>query len=144
MLSRKNQNGGEYVRLWRPSSLEGIELLSSRLLSHCYGKHFHDEYTIGINDAGVGSFWCRGANRIARRRSLNLIGPGEVHTGGAASSEGWKYRGIYVAASKVEEIARQLDWRPDSLPCFRQSIVIDERVWIAMDQVFRILSSPHS
>ena len=144
MVTRKTQNGSEYIRLWRPSGVEGIGLHSSRLFSLRQAKHFHEEYTIGINDGGVGSFWCRGANLIAGRRSLTIMARGEVHTGAAASSEGWTFRGVYIAPSWVEEIARQLDWRSGVRLFFRQSNVIDDAAWFTMDRVFRTLSSPHS
>ena len=134
----------EFIRIWRPRDVDGIELYSARLLSHSYGKHFHEEYTIGINDAGLGSFWCRGANQIAGPKSLNLLAPGEVHTGAAAGNEGWTYRNIYIAQSVVERIAWQLDEKQGSLPCFRQSIAMDHRVWSAMDQAFHVLQSRHS
>jgi AraC-like DNA-binding protein len=114
------------------------------LLSHSYGKHFHEEYTIGINDAGLGSFRCRGANQMAGPKSLNLLAPGEVHTGAAAGNEGWTYRNIYVALSVIERIARQLDEKQGSRPWFRQSIARDHRVWSAIDQAFHVLQSRHS
>jgi len=143
-VSRKSQNSKEYIHLWGPRNIEGIGLHSSRLFSLRQGKHFHEEYTIGINDAGAGSVWCRGANLIAGRRSLTLMSPGEVHTGTASSSEGWTFRGIYIARSWVEQMARQANWRSRGPFYFRQSNVIDDAAWIAMDRVFRTLTSPHS
>jgi AraC-like DNA-binding protein len=143
-VSDVKESRREFIRIWRPRDVDGIELYSARLLSHSYGKHFHEVYTIGINDGGLGSFWCHGTNQIAAPRTLNLLAPGEVHTGAAAGIEGWTYRNIYLAPSLVERIARQLDAQQGSLPRFRQSIARDDRVWSAMDQAFRVLNSRSS
>jgi AraC-like DNA-binding protein len=143
-VNRKKPNRCEYIRLWRPPGVESIELYSAHLVSHTYGKHFHEAYTIGVNDAGVGSFWCRGANHVATPKSLNLLAPGEVHTGAAAGDEGWTYRNLYLAASVIEGIARQLDWQPGGLLRFRQAIAPDDHVWLAVDRVFRVLNVPQS
>jgi AraC-like DNA-binding protein len=141
---KTNDNRREFIHTWRPRDVDGIELYSARLLSHSYGKHFHEEYTIGINDGGLGSFWCHGTNQIAGPRTLNLLAPGEVHTGAAAGIEGWTYRNIYLAPSLVERIARQLDAQQGGLPHFCQSIARDDRVWSTMDQAFRVLNSRSS
>ena len=143
-MSQKSETDGEYIRLWRPPNTTGVELYSARLLFHSYGKHFHDQYTLGINDAGLGSFWCRGANQQAVPRSVNLLGPGEVHTGAAKTDKGWTYRNVYLAPALVEAVARQLDWRPSAPPSFSLSVARDDRVWRAADRLFRALHSPQS
>ena len=144
MCSSKSEAAGEYIRLWRPPNTTGVELYSARLFFHSYGKHFHDQYTIGINDAGLGSFWCRGANQQAVPRSVNLLGPGEVHTGAATTDKGWTYRNVYLAPALVEAVARQLEWRSSATPSFSLSVARDDCVWGAADRLFWALHSPQS
>jgi AraC-like DNA-binding protein len=87
-------------QFWRP--LPGIELMSAHWVRHSFSKHFHDCYTIGINDAGCGSFDCGGARHYATPGALNLIAPGETHTGQAAHADGWSYRDFYIDAACME------------------------------------------
>jgi AraC-like DNA-binding protein len=142
-MARNIPKGREYIRLWRAHGSETVELYAARLLSHSYGKHFHEQYTIGINDAGRGTFWCRGAKQLALPKTLNLLAPGEVHTGTAAGRDGWTYRNIYLASSIVQATIRQLRWPGDGLPWFRQCIVKNDRAWLALDRLFWVLSSRH-
>ena len=140
-MIRANNSNREYIQLWRPPLAKGIELYSARLVAHTFGKHFHEEYTFGINDAGLGSFWCRGTKQVAGPKTLNLLAPGEVHTGAAALREGWTYRNMYVAPCVIKDLARQCDWQLRGLPGFHASLVADGEAWIVMDRLFRILDS---
>jgi hypothetical protein len=70
-MGRDTTTGDEYIRLWRPPGVEAVELYAARLRCHAYGKHFHEGYTIGINDVGAGAFWCRGATHLAEPKTLN-------------------------------------------------------------------------
>ena len=46
---RVNPAPVEPAQLWK-SSVLGIELFEARLLTHKFGKHIHDAYTIGLNE----------------------------------------------------------------------------------------------
>lgn len=50
----------ESVRLWEPGT-KGVELFEARLFHHEFNKHFHEAYTIGLNEGGRGSFYHRDA-----------------------------------------------------------------------------------
>jgi AraC-like DNA-binding protein len=140
-VNRNLEHPREYIRLWRPAGRAAVELYAARLLAYTYGKHFHEEYTIGINDAGLGSFWCRGAKHVAGPGSLNVLAPGEVHTGAAAAAEGWTYRNIYLAPEAVSAALRQFNWQENPHPTFCRPNIASERAWRAMDQAFRLLNS---
>ena len=58
----------EYIRLWRPPDVEAVELYAARLRCHSFGKHFHEDFTIGINDAGAGA-----SGAVAQTTSQNRI-----------------------------------------------------------------------
>ncbi|MEM9806543.1 MAG: AraC family transcriptional regulator [Cyanobacteria bacterium P01_D01_bin.56] len=109
------------ARLWR-SKRSGIELFEARLHRHRFGKHFHETYTIGFNEAGQGRCQHHGADRVLMPGSFNLINPGDVHTGQVASSEGWSFRNIYIELSLVEQSLEQLDWPSKGIPYFKEPI----------------------
>src|SRR5262249_57401687 len=73
-----------------------IELMCAHWVHHSFPRHFHDCYTIGINESGAGHFDCRNKTQNAWPGSLNLIEPGETHTGRASNQAGWIYRDFYV------------------------------------------------
>ena len=39
------------ARLWQ-ADLPGLELFQAQLFHHRFNKHFHESYTIGLNEAG--------------------------------------------------------------------------------------------
>lgn len=90
LMENRSDQHREYIHLWRPPGADGIELISARLLSFLYGKHFHEEYTIGINDADAGSFWRRSANRATGPKSLNLVTPPASTAFQTGTLRGWK------------------------------------------------------
>lgn len=133
----------EYAKLWEPS-ISGIELFSAQIVRHAFGKHFHETYTIGMNDGGLGSFLHQGKTCYAYPGSFNLINPGEIHTGQAGSGVGWMFRNIYISVSLVEQILTQLEWSGRAVPHFSKSIVWDLPLRAAFCQLFEALSQPTS
>lgn len=131
----------DVATLWN-SSIPGLELFSGRLFHHVYAKHIHETYTIGLNDGGQGCFIYRGETRRAYPQSLNLINPGEVHTGQSASQEGWAYRSFYLSVSLVEQVLTQLDWPYPGIPHFLEPVVWDQPLHRCFHQLFQALHTP--
>lgn len=131
----------DFARLWEPE-VPGVELFRAQLFHHTFGKHFHETYTIGLNEGGQGSFSYQGENWHAYPQSFNLINPGAVHTGQSESEAGWAFRNLYLSVSLVEQILSQLDWTGRGLPYFRQPIVWDHALGIAFSRLFQALSEP--
>lgn len=141
-MSHTQSHEREFIHLWPSPATEGVELYSANLVSHTFGKHLHDEYTIGINDAGCGSFRCRRTTYIAAPKSLNLLSPGEVHTGEAQKDHMWTYRNIYVTSARIKSTLWHLDLPFERLPEFQDSVVVDEDLWTRFDGLFRTLNQP--
>src|SRR5207253_4989719 len=59
---------------WRSEKWIGIELMRVHWVHHTFPKHFHDSYTIGINDGGAGHFQCRHKNQEAWRSEERRVG----------------------------------------------------------------------
>ncbi|MBD0336820.1 MAG: AraC family ligand binding domain-containing protein, partial [Cyanobacteria bacterium Co-bin13] len=93
----------DFARLWNPG-IAGLELFSARLFRLSFDKHFHEGYTIGLNESGLGGFTYRGAAHQAYPTSFNLINPGEVHTGYVGSESGWTFRNLYISLPLLERM----------------------------------------
>jgi AraC-like DNA-binding protein len=113
-------------RFFRSDVCSELELMSAHWVRHSFNKHFHDCYTIGINDRGAGAFHCRHNRQEALPGTLNLIEPGETHTGEAAIEYGWKYRDFYISVERMRELAEQVDFR--ELPEFTSPNVRDPQL----------------
>lgn len=74
----------------------GAELYRAHIVSHQFDPHWHDGYGLGVIEAGAERFHYRGRTHEATAGSLVLMQPGELHTGGAASAQGWRYRMLYL------------------------------------------------
>ena len=110
------------ARLWK-TSLPGIELFEARLHRHRFGKHFHEAYTIGLNESGQGCCQHHGETHVHSPGSFNLINPGDIHTGQVASSDGWGFRNIYIEPSLIEQVLTQLDQPGQRIPYFNQPVL---------------------
>jgi AraC-like DNA-binding protein len=122
-----SQAGGaaaEVARYWRHSGVAGVDLLRARFVTHRYGRHAHETYTLGMIEAGVEEFEYRGSLLRAGPGSVALLNPEVVHTGQAAVPDGWTYRVFYPEVGVVAGIAAELGWR-DGTPTFPETVIYD-------------------
>jgi len=75
MLPREMQQRRDEARFWRGDTWPGIELMRAHWFRHTFPRHFHDCYTVGINDAGAGQFNCRRQRYEALPHSLTSSNP---------------------------------------------------------------------
>lgn len=113
----------EIARYWRHGGVDGVDLLRARFVTHRYCRHSHETYTFGVIEAGVEEFDYGGSLLRAAPGDVALLDPEVVHTGQAATPEGWAYRMLYPEVSVVTEVARQLGWR--GTPHFPQTVLHD-------------------
>jgi AraC-like DNA-binding protein len=106
---------------------------------HAFPKHFHDCYTIGINDAGTGFFECRHDINQAWPGRLNLIAPGETHTGQVSGGRHWIYRDFYISVECMSELTVHLDM--PGVPAFRSASVHDPDLASRFQHVFDAMSA---
>lgn len=104
------------------TNLPGIEIFEAQLFHHRFGKHFHEAYTIGFNESGQGCCQHHGENHWHSPGRFNLINPGDIHTGQAASDQGWGFRNLYIEFSQIEQLLTQLDWPECSIPYFKAPV----------------------
>ncbi len=100
----------EAARYWRHSAVAGVDLLRARYVTHRYGRHAHETYTLGVIESGVEEFEYGGALHSAGTGAVALLNPEMVHTGQAGAPEGWSYRVFYPAVEVVAGVAAELGW----------------------------------
>jgi AraC-like DNA-binding protein len=113
----------EVARYWQHSAVAGVDLLRARFITHRYGRHAHETYTLGLIEAGTEEFEYGGALMRATAGAVALLDPEVVHTGQAATAAGWSYRVLYP---EVSDVADGLGW-PRGTPLFPQTVVYDPR-----------------
>ncbi len=119
----------------------GIELFRAHLFEHQFGKHFHDAYTIGLNQSGVGKCFYKRETHYHYPGSFNCINPGEVHTGAPVANEGWAFWNVCISSTAIQQIVRQLGWSDQSsLPYFSRIVVEDPALHGLFQQLFYSLS----
>ncbi len=118
-------DNSDFIQL-RDASIQGVELFEAKLAKHKFGRHFHDAYTIGLNESGLGQCWHSSDRHDHRPGMFTCINPGEVHTGEAASDQGWKFRNLYISQAVVRYYLSELGYPTNrALPCFPHIIVED-------------------
>lgn len=103
---------------------EALELLRARYTRQRFAPHAHDEYVVGVVEAGAARTSFRGGVDVHAVGSVITFAPGEVHTGAPATVEGWSYRTLYPSESLLRFIAREATGR-DFAPTFDGSHVHD-------------------
>jgi AraC-like DNA-binding protein len=134
----------DFAEYSRVSGLDGLEVMNARWLEHSFVPHMHDFYAVSLNFGGQGAFYCRRALRDAMPGTCNLIAPGELHTGQAASDDGWTYRNLYIETALMARLLQSLDWRRPPDVRFKFPLVNDAVLATRLAQVFASLSASNS
>lgn len=110
-------------------SAPGIERIEASFVGgHGYDPHRHDVYAVGITLRGVQAFRYRGAVERCLAGELFVLHPDELHDGRAGTSEGFRYRGLYVAP----ELIRSALGIRATLPFRRAPVSRDRRLAAAI------------
>ena len=107
----------------RSMALEGLDLVDAQYKSTVFGKHIHEEYTIGVIETGAQKFLHKKALKVASQNQLVIVNPDDVHTGEAASPNGWRYRAMYPTPKHFSEVYNDLGLGCDLAPYFPESVV---------------------
>ncbi|PHM52798.1 AraC family transcriptional regulator [Xenorhabdus sp. KK7.4] len=73
-----------------------IELRSSENSKACYGKHTHEEFSIGAIDCGHSDYFNSNIKRRIQKGSLVIINPLEVHSCSPTPNTNWSYKMMYI------------------------------------------------
>ncbi len=116
----------EHARYWQHGAVPGVDLLRARFVTHRYGRHAHETYTVAVIESGVEEFDYGGTLLRAGAGAVALLNPEVVHTGQAGVPGGWSYRVLYPAVSLMAGIARDLG-APGGTPMFPETLIDDAR-----------------
>jgi len=115
----------EHTQFWRDPALSNLELLRATYITHAFAPHIHEGYAIGVIESGAEQFKYRRSLHVAPRGSIVLINPGEMHTGEAASEQGWTYRMLYPDVSLLQRAASEVAGKQQDVPFFPAPVVDD-------------------
>jgi AraC-like DNA-binding protein len=98
----------EYAHYSRGVNYPDIELLRARYTRHFFTPHYHNEYAVGVVEAGaLTNSYKHNFHNIVAAGEVFVIHPGDVHTGRPVGDQGVVYRMLYlptwVAAQWVAE-----------------------------------------
>jgi AraC-like DNA-binding protein len=134
----------EHTQFWREPALSNLELLHATYVTHAFAPHIHEGYAIGVIECGAEQFKYRRSVYVAPRGSIVLINPGEMHTGEAASEQGWTYRMLYPDVSLLQRAASEIAGRQQDIPFFPSPVVNDPMIAAQLLQLHASLQDPSS
>lgn len=100
-----------------------IEVLHARYFEHAFAPHWHDEFAIGLIDAGVEQFEYGGTVYRATQGEVVLLDAGHVHTGQGFDERGFGFRMLYVPESTFREIAQPSRYGGSGSLHFREAVL---------------------
>ncbi|WP_175903358.1 AraC family transcriptional regulator [Burkholderia seminalis] len=118
--------------MMRAKPLEGVERIEAWFHDKAYALHRHDTYAIGRTLAGVQSFNYRRSQRASLPGNTIVLHPDEAHDGQAGTSEGFRYRMIYVEPALFQEV---LGGR--ALPFIEGGVTTDPRLAAATETLLQ-------
>lgn len=113
----------EISKFWRSPDIAGVELLKASFLNFEFKRHWHDELAIGVIEKGAEGISYRGSKVTIAENKIVAINPSEIHTGYAASEQGWTYRMFYFDPQILKD---HLEYYPAGLTPLLKSPVLDD------------------
>lgn len=114
----------EQRKFWHNPQLD-VSLLHAFHVDYAYPRHSHDHYVVCLIERGVQSFTHKGTKYVTPPSGLILINPGVVHTGEAATTQGFRMRSLYPTTTHMQSAVYQLTGRHQAVPFFKDVRVDD-------------------
>ena len=89
------------VQFYRDADVPFFELKVCDASRLCYKKHAHEEYSLGVIEAGSSTFWYQGRTMGVNPETAVVIPPGLVHSCNPQPQEQWKYKMLFVEADWI-------------------------------------------
>lgn len=119
------------------NAFDGVETVNAAYKKQNFSKHVHEGYTIAIVDKGAQRFYRSGAEHFAGQGSVILVNADDVHNGQAATSDGWRYRGMYPTPEQFDIITSDVSQGKRAAPYFSQSVVEDVTIASQLKVLFQ-------
>ncbi len=114
----------EQRKFWHNPQLD-VSLLHAFHVEYAYPRHSHDHYVVCLIERGVQSFTLKGTKYVTPPSGLILINPGMVHTGEAATEQGFRMRSLYPTVAHMQAAFYELTGRHQTVPYFKEVRVDD-------------------
>lgn len=131
-------------KFWH-NPLVDMSLLQAYYVDFAYPRHSHEHYVISVIERGVQSFTHKGAKYVTPAGGLILINPGDVHTGEAASEQGFLLRSLYPTTAHLQSIWYEMTGQRSVVPYFRDVRVDDAdmvRRLLVLHDALKVATSP--
>lgn len=86
------------------SNIIPIELRCSTHSNACYGKHTHEEFSVGSVDSGQSDYFNNNINRKIEMGSLVIVNPLDAHSCNPIPDTNWSYKMLYVCPEWLANI----------------------------------------
>jgi AraC-like DNA-binding protein len=126
-------------KIYRDAHAPWWELRVSRNSNDCYRPHTHDEYSIGIVDAGWTVFQYPDGAACIGPGAVVLIAPNVVHSCNPRAMQRWNYRMLFVQAEWLHQaMGRHWGWpEPVRRLAFPAPFTTDAKVAVAVSRLCR-------
>ena len=115
----------EQVCICSLPEIPGLQLMRASYRTQTFPRHSHEGFGVGVIEQGALGFSYRGEHLIAPAGCVNTVNPDEVHTGQAATADGWTYRMFYFSAEFLQRVAEDIADSPIALPFFTAGVIED-------------------
>ncbi len=132
----------EWSKFYRYDDRREISALHARFVTHRYPRHSHDYFVVGLVESGAQSYTYRGARHVTPAGNIFVVNPDEIHTGEAASEDGYVYRTLCLGVSFVAGSTCELGTAPRSL-FLKGAVLADRDLVIALSRFHQSLSGGH-
>jgi len=120
-MAATNNKPQDFSQFWRIPEGDS-ELLVAHYNRQTFGRHAHERYAIGVISGGAEKLFYRGGHWYGTPGSVVAITPNEIHDGGAADEQGWRYQMIYVDPAWLNDKVLHGRVPADYLHLFRQPL----------------------
>lgn len=114
----------EWSRYFRDPELHDLEALHARFVRHRFSRHSHDYFVVGYVETGVQAYTYRGSRHFTPAGQVFFVNPSEVHTGEAATNDGYIYRTFYPRAELMKSVSEDATGRT-RIPFFKGAVIQD-------------------
>jgi AraC-like DNA-binding protein len=130
------------TKVWRIKELGDFDILRASFTNHAFAPHSHEEYMLGLVEAGTEGLTYLGKKVISPTGNLMMVNPEDIHTGYSAAKIPLVYRAIYPTSDFVQGILETVGFR--ELPRFNSATVKNTLLAKQFLEMHKSLEQPNS
>ncbi len=130
------------TKVWRIQQLGDFDILRASFTNHAFAPHSHEEYMLGLVEAGTEGLTYLGKKVISPTGNLMMVNPEDIHTGYSASTIPLVYRAIYPTSDFVQRILASAGFR--ELPRFNAATAENKVLAQQFLQMHKAFEQPNS